>query len=125
MKWYVSSLDLSAFLFDGANEGNERRTSGPSVRTRHAGGSPTVRPSVKPRMEVDVLALRDRERDERANAPAPAPCLDVILTEEDGDLSGGASFVQLKSAGERERSEVRSSGARGGGGGLRKEGAIS
>ena len=77
-------------------------------------------------MEVDVLALRDRERDERANAPAPAPCLeslDVILTEEDGDLSGGASFVQLKSAGER--SEVRSSGARGGGGGLRKEGAIS
>ena len=86
---------------------------------------PSVRPSVKPRMEVDVLALRDRERDERANAPAPAPapCLDVILTEEDGDLSGGASFVQLKSAGER--SEVRSSGARGGGGGLRKEGAIS
>ena len=90
-----------------------------------AHGTQEVRPSVKPRMEVDVLALRDRERDERANAPAPAPCLDVILTEEDGDLSGGASFVQLKSAGERERSEVRSSGARGGGGGLRKEGAIS
>ena len=48
----------------------------------------------------------------------------MILTEEDGDLCGGASFVQLKSAGERERSEVRNFGARGGGGVWRRE-AIS
>ena len=119
MKW----LDLSEFLFDGANQGNEQRTSGPSVRSPHsARRRKSIRPSVKPRMEVDVLALRDRGRDERANAPAP--CLDVILTEEDGDLCGGASFVQLKSAGERERSEVRNFGARGGGGVWRRE-AIS
>ena len=95
---------MPASSFDGANEGNERRTGGRTGEVSALGTQEEVHPSVKLRMEVDVLALQDGEAGgERERRGPTRPCLsDVILTEEDGDLSDGDGALRGIRRGEGE-----------------------